>query len=84
MESGDVVLLVLLCGLSVCVCVCVCVCVQGQELTVRQMALVAFRDLVLLKLHLEETLGAAASVPPPVTQMLLVLQVNTPTCSSSS
>ncbi|KAM8751548.1 proline-rich protein 5-like isoform 1-T3 [Acanthopagrus schlegelii] len=48
--------------------------VQGQELTVRQMALVAFRDLVLLKLHLEETLGAAASVPPPVTQMLLVLQ----------
>ncbi|XP_045894374.1 proline-rich protein 5-like isoform X1 [Micropterus dolomieu] len=48
--------------------------VQGQELTVRQMALVAFRDLVLLKLHLEETLGTAASVPPPVTQMLLVLQ----------
>uniref|UniRef100_A0A8D3BT28 Proline-rich protein 5-like n=1 Tax=Scophthalmus maximus TaxID=52904 RepID=A0A8D3BT28_SCOMX len=35
--------------------------VQGQELTVRQMALLAFRDLVLLKLHLEETLGAAAS-----------------------
>ncbi|KAI3370648.1 hypothetical protein L3Q82_007087 [Scortum barcoo] len=38
------------------------------------MALLAFRDLVLLKLHLEETLGAAASVPPAVTQMLLVLQ----------
>ncbi|XP_051236841.1 proline-rich protein 5-like isoform X2 [Dicentrarchus labrax] len=48
--------------------------VQGQELTVRQMALLAFRDLVLLKLHLEETLGTAASVPPAVTQMLLVLQ----------
>ncbi|KAM9352538.1 proline-rich protein 5-like [Symphorus nematophorus] len=48
--------------------------VQGQELTVRQMALLAFRDLVLLKLHLEETLGTAASVPPPLTQMLLVLQ----------
>ncbi|XP_070763712.1 proline-rich protein 5-like [Enoplosus armatus] len=48
--------------------------VQGQELTVRQMALVAFRDLVLLKLHLEETLGTTASIPPPVTQMLLVLQ----------
>ncbi|XP_070687067.1 proline-rich protein 5-like [Pempheris klunzingeri] len=48
--------------------------VQGQELTVRQMALLAFRDLVLLKLRLEETLGTAASVPPPVTQMLLVLQ----------
>ncbi|XP_055365967.1 proline-rich protein 5-like isoform X4 [Betta splendens] len=48
--------------------------VQGQELTVRQMALLAFRDLVLLKLHLEESLGTAASVPPAVTQMLLVLQ----------
>nr|XP_046249476.1 proline-rich protein 5-like isoform X1 [Scatophagus argus]XP_046249477.1 proline-rich protein 5-like isoform X1 [Scatophagus argus] len=48
--------------------------VQGQELTVRQMALLAFRDLVLLKLHLEETLGTAASIPPAVTQMLLVLQ----------
>ncbi|XP_029993275.1 proline-rich protein 5-like [Sphaeramia orbicularis] len=48
--------------------------VQGQELTVRQMALLAFRDLVLLKLHLEEALGTAASIPPPITQMLLVLQ----------
>ncbi|XP_072291225.1 proline-rich protein 5-like [Eucyclogobius newberryi] len=48
--------------------------VQGQELSVRQMALLAFRDLVLLKLHLEDTLGSAASVPPIVTQMLLVLQ----------
>lgn len=41
------------------------------------MALLAFRDLVLLKLHLEETLGNATSIPPSVTQMLLVLQVNT-------
>lgn len=48
--------------------------VQGQELSVRQMALLAFRDLVLLKLHLEDTLGTAASVPPTITQMLLVLQ----------
>lgn len=48
--------------------------VQGQELTVRQMALLAFRDLVLLKLHLEDVLAAASCVPPPVTQMLLVLQ----------
>lgn len=48
--------------------------VQGQELSVRQMALLAFRDLVLLKLHLEDTLGTAASVPPSITQMLLVLQ----------
>ncbi|XP_056137787.1 proline-rich protein 5-like isoform X2 [Lampris incognitus] len=48
--------------------------VQGQELTVRQMALLAFRDLVLLKLHLEEILGTATSIPPAFTQMLLVLQ----------
>lgn len=48
--------------------------VQGQELSVRQMSLLAFRDLVLLKLHLEDTLGTAESVPPPITQMLLVLQ----------
>ncbi|XP_069570598.1 proline-rich protein 5-like [Brachyistius frenatus] len=47
---------------------------QGQELTVRQMALLVFRDLVLLKLPLEETLGTAASIPRSVTQMLLVLQ----------
>uniref|UniRef100_A0A8C2X266 Proline-rich protein 5-like n=1 Tax=Cyclopterus lumpus TaxID=8103 RepID=A0A8C2X266_CYCLU len=55
--------------------------VQGQELSVRQMTLLAFRDLVLLKLHLEDTLGTAASIPPPVTQMLLVLQVH---CGSPS
>lgn len=48
--------------------------VQGQELSVRQMALLAFRDLVLLKLHLEDTLETADSVPPSITQMLLVLQ----------
>ncbi|XP_068170142.1 proline-rich protein 5-like [Antennarius striatus] len=48
--------------------------VQGQELSVRQMALLAFRDLVLLKLHLEESLGIAVYIPPAVTQMLLVLQ----------
>ncbi|XP_068595825.1 proline-rich protein 5-like [Brachionichthys hirsutus] len=48
--------------------------VQGQELSVRQMALLAFRDLVLLKLHLEESLRTAVYIPPAVTQMLLVLQ----------
>ncbi|CAL8260191.1 unnamed protein product [Merluccius merluccius] len=48
--------------------------VQGQELTIRQMCLLAFRDLVLLKLSLEDTLGVAAAAPPPLTQMLLVLQ----------
>lgn len=52
-----------------------CVRVQGQELSVRQLALLAFRDLVLLKLHLEASLQNAASVPPGVTHMLLVLQV---------
>ncbi|XP_028286958.1 proline-rich protein 5-like isoform X2 [Parambassis ranga] len=49
--------------------------VQGQGSgSVRQLALLAFRDLVMLKLHLEKTLGTAASIPPSVTQMLLVLQ----------
>ncbi|XP_061077174.1 proline-rich protein 5-like [Conger conger] len=49
--------------------------VQGQELTVRQMSLLGFRDLVLLKLPLEELLPAAPPPPPPaITQMLLVLQ----------
>ncbi|KAI1904029.1 hypothetical protein AGOR_G00001480 [Albula goreensis] len=49
--------------------------VQGQELTVRQMALLGFRDLVLLKLSLEELLPVAPPPPPPaITQMLLVLQ----------
>ncbi|KAK5866763.1 hypothetical protein PBY51_011313 [Eleginops maclovinus] len=48
--------------------------VQGQELSVRQISLLAFRDLVLLKLHLQETLSTAACVPAAVTQMLLVLQ----------
>ena len=56
---------------------CVCVCVQGQELTVRQMALLGFRDLVLLKLSLETLLpNAPLPHPPPITQMLLILQVN--------
>ncbi|XP_047452829.1 proline-rich protein 5-like isoform X2 [Mugil cephalus] len=48
--------------------------IQGQELTVRQMSLLAFRDMVLLKLPLEQTLGTAATIPPSITQMLLVLQ----------
>ncbi|XP_049579368.1 proline-rich protein 5-like isoform X1 [Syngnathus scovelli] len=47
---------------------------QGQELSVRQMTLLAFRDLVLLKLPLEDSLQSAGSVPPAVTHMLLVLQ----------
>ncbi|XP_064786685.1 proline-rich protein 5-like [Oncorhynchus masou masou] len=47
--------------------------VQGQELTIRQMALLGFRDLVLLKLSLEDLLPIA-TVPPAITQMLLILQ----------
>ncbi|XP_041965070.1 proline-rich protein 5-like isoform X1 [Alosa sapidissima] len=49
--------------------------VQGQELTVRQMALLGFRDLVLLKLPLETLLPKAPPPhPPAITQMLLILQ----------
>ncbi|KAK6318619.1 hypothetical protein J4Q44_G00119100 [Coregonus suidteri] len=47
--------------------------VQGQELTVRQMTLLGFRDLVLLKLSLEDILPIA-TVPQAITQMLLILQ----------
>ncbi|XP_051979163.1 proline-rich protein 5-like [Xyrauchen texanus] len=47
--------------------------VQGQELTVRQMALLGFRDLVLLKLPLE-TMLHDTSYLPSITQMLLILQ----------
>ncbi|XP_076863482.1 proline-rich protein 5-like [Brachyhypopomus gauderio] len=47
--------------------------VQGQELTVRQMALLGFRNLVLLKLPLKNMLNSA-SHPPAITQMLLILQ----------
>lgn len=49
--------------------------VQGQELTIRQMALLGFRDLVLLKANLEQVLHQHhADMPPSITQMLLVLQ----------
>lgn len=49
--------------------------VQGQELTIRQIALLGFRDLVLLKLQLEELLPRVQhQVPPSIVQMLLVLQ----------
>nr|XP_061812399.1 proline-rich protein 5-like [Nerophis lumbriciformis] len=48
--------------------------VQGRELSVRQMALLSFRDSVLLKLPLEDSLAGAGVVPAAVTHMLLVLQ----------
>ncbi|XP_044537790.1 proline-rich protein 5-like [Gracilinanus agilis] len=48
---------------------------RGQELTIRQIALLGFRDLVLLKVRLEEMLPAGpAQVPSSIVQMLLVLQ----------
>ncbi len=50
---------------------------QGQELTVRQMALLGFRDLVLMQLSLGDLLQKNLFlVPASITQMLLVLQVN--------
>uniref|UniRef100_A0A671R023 Si:ch211-147k10.5 n=2 Tax=Sinocyclocheilus anshuiensis TaxID=1608454 RepID=A0A671R023_9TELE len=47
--------------------------VQGQELTVRQMTLLGFRNMVLLKLPVEN-MFQGSSYPPPITQMLLILQ----------
>ncbi|XP_073421348.1 proline-rich protein 5-like [Dendrobates tinctorius] len=49
--------------------------VQGQELTIRQIALLGFRDSVLLKVSLDSALPLMKSpIPPPILQMLLVLQ----------
>uniref|UniRef100_A0A7N4P9G5 Proline rich 5 like n=2 Tax=Sarcophilus harrisii TaxID=9305 RepID=A0A7N4P9G5_SARHA len=49
--------------------------VQGQELTIRQIALLGFRDLVLLKVKLEEMLPVGQTkVPASIIQMLLILQ----------
>uniref|UniRef100_A0A8C5MQA9 Low density lipoprotein receptor class A domain containing 3 n=1 Tax=Leptobrachium leishanense TaxID=445787 RepID=A0A8C5MQA9_9ANUR len=49
--------------------------VQGQELTIRQIALLGFRDSVLLKVNLDKTLPQTQSqIPPSFLQMLLVLQ----------
>lgn len=55
--------------------------VQGQELTIRQISLLGFRDLVLLKVKLGDVLLLAQSkLPSSVIQMLLILQsVHEPT-----
>ncbi|KAK1802245.1 hypothetical protein P4O66_021903, partial [Electrophorus voltai] len=46
-----------------------------QELTVRQMALLGFRDLVLMRLPVEDLLPTNLPLlPTSITQMLLVLQ----------
>ncbi|OBS80410.1 hypothetical protein A6R68_21392 [Neotoma lepida] len=55
--------------------------VQGQELTIRQISLLGFRDLVLLKVKLGDLLLLAQSnLPSSIIQMLLILQsVHEPT-----
>ncbi|XP_066107382.1 proline-rich protein 5-like isoform X1 [Saccopteryx bilineata] len=54
--------------------------VQGQELTIRQISLLGFRDLVLLKVKLGDLLPPQSQVPSSVVQMLLILQsVHEPT-----
>ncbi|XP_077902347.1 proline-rich protein 5-like isoform X2 [Ictidomys tridecemlineatus] len=56
--------------------------VQGQELTIRQISLLGFRDLVLLKVKLGDLLllGPPSKLPSSIVQMLLVLQsVHEPT-----
>ncbi|KAM4845424.1 proline-rich protein 5-like isoform 1-T3 [Thomomys bottae] len=54
--------------------------VQGQELTIRQISLLGFRDLVLLKVKLGDLLLSQSKLPPSIVQMLLVLQsVHEPT-----
>ncbi|XP_019325677.2 proline-rich protein 5-like isoform X2 [Panthera pardus] len=55
-------------------------CVKGQELTIRQISLLGFRDLVLLKVKLGDLLLARSQPPSSIVQMLLVLQsVHEPT-----
>lgn len=51
-------------------------CRQGQELTIRQISLLGFRDLVLLKVKLGDSLLLVQPQPPSsIVQMLLILQV---------
>ncbi|XP_046927813.1 proline-rich protein 5-like isoform X2 [Lynx rufus] len=55
-------------------------CVKGQELTIRQISLLGFRDLVLLKVKPGDLLLARSQPPSSIVQMLLVLQsVHEPT-----
>ncbi|XP_010610855.1 proline-rich protein 5-like isoform X1 [Fukomys damarensis] len=60
--------------------------VQGQELTIRQISLLGFRDLVLLKVKLGDLLLLSqAKLPSSIVQMLLILQsVHEPTGPSES
>ncbi|XP_053142258.1 proline-rich protein 5-like isoform X3 [Hemicordylus capensis] len=60
--------------------------VQGQELTIRQIALLGFRDLILLRVKLGEILPRVQTkIPPSIVQMLLILQgVHEPTGPSKA
>lgn len=49
--------------------------IQGKELSVRQLALLHFRNTIALSVRLEDALARGhARVPPAIVQMLLVLQ----------
>lgn len=53
-----------------------CLSVQGKEPSVRQLALLHFRNTIVLSVKLDDALSRPrARVPPSVTQMLLILQV---------
>lgn len=53
-------------------------CLQGKEPNVRQLALLHFRNTIVLSVKLEDALSRPrARIPPSVTQMLLILQVCT-------
>lgn len=59
-----------------CYSLCPSPCVQGKEPSVRQLALLHFRNTIVLSVKLEDALSRPrARVPPSVTQMLLILQV---------
>ncbi|KAF7237678.1 Proline-rich protein 5 [Varanus komodoensis] len=52
--------------------------VQGKEPSVRQLALLHFRNIITLNIKLEDALSRSrARVPPSIIQMLLILQTNT-------
>lgn len=60
-------------------CADTCACVQGKEPSVRQLALLHFRNIITLNLKLDEALSRPrARVPPSIIQMLLILQVRRP------
>lgn len=58
---------------------------QGKEPSVRQLALLHFRNTIVLSVKLEDALSRPrARVPPSVTQMLLILQVSLQTTNQTS